>query len=179
MPAISGPDRKGVAMKSKLIAALLGGALALPSLRYAVAQDDDAPEITAEPLKCLSMASIRSTKVVDDSTVLFFHGRGRVYVNRLERECVGLARNDKFTYEVHTGARHARLCVTDSITVLERMGRGFNCGLGLFEEISRDEADVLLAGPNRAVTSTPVELPQNEAPAPPAAENEPSQPLAR
>ncbi len=116
------------------------------------------------------MASIRSTRVVDDQTVLFFHGRGRVYVNRLERECVGLARNGKFTYEVHTGARHARLCETDSITVLERTGRGFNCGLGMFEPISQDEAESFVSGPNRAVTSIPVELPKSDEPAAPVPE---------
>jgi hypothetical protein len=157
-------------MDTKVVVALLAGAVAL-SLASAEAQDGDAAD--EEPLRCLSMASIRSTRVVDDHTVLFFHGRGSVYVNRLERECIGLARNGKFTYEVHTGARHARLCATDSITVLERTGRGFNCGLGSFEPISKEEADSFLLGPNRAVTSTPVELPKpdeaaGEAAAPPA-----------
>jgi hypothetical protein len=162
-------------MDTRSVVALLAGAAVL-SLTSAVAQDGDDAE---EPLRCLSMASIRSTKVVDDQTVLFFHGRGRVYVNRLERECVGLARNGKFTYEIHTGARHARLCATDSITVLERTGRGFNCGLGMFEPISEEEADSFLLGPNRAVTSTPVELPKpNEAAdgAAPAAETPPAPP---
>ena len=81
-----------------------------------------------------------------------------------------LARASKFTYQVQTGARHARLCATDTITVLERTGRGFNCDLGMFEPISREEAESLLAGPNRAVTSEPVELPPDEVPAeePPA-----------
>ena len=116
------------------------------------------------------MASIRSTKIVDDATVLFYHGRGRVYVNRLERQCVGLARENKFTFQVQTGARHSRLCATDTITVLERTSRGFNCDLGMFEPISREEAESLLAGPNRAVTAKPVELPPDEVPAeePPA-----------
>ncbi len=155
-------------MKFTVVVALLGGALALAPLVGAAAPDEEG-ETTAEPLKCLSMASVRSTKIIDDSTVLFFQGRGRVYLNRLERECVGLARNGKFTFQVHTGARHARLCATDTITVLERTGRGFNCGLGLFEEISREEADIFLLGPNRAVTSAPVELPQEAAPAPAAA----------
>jgi hypothetical protein len=158
-------------VNAKAVVALFAGVVTL-SLTGAAAQENEGGD--DEPLRCLSMASIRSTKVVDDSTVLFFHGRGRVYVNRLERECVGLARNDKFTYEVHTGARHARLCVTDSITVLERAGRGFNCGLGLFEEISREEADTFLAGPNRAVTSTPVEAPQSAEPAVSAAQSEPA-----
>lgn len=154
-------------MNARCWSALLAGAIALSSTGAAAQEDEEASE---EPLRCLSMASIRSTKVIDDATVLFFHGRGRVYVNRLERECLGLARYGKFTYEVHTGARHARLCATDSITVLERNGRGFNCGLGMFEPISQDEADGFVVGPNRAVTSTEVELPQQDASAEPAPE---------
>ena len=154
-------------MSSKLLLALLGGALAVALLRGVVAQDDGEKENSGEPLKCLSMASVRSTKIIDDSTVLFCQGRGRVYLNRLERECVGLARNGKFTFQVQTGARHARLCATDSITVLERTGRGFNWRLGSFEEISREQADTFVLGPNRAVTSTPVDLPQDgKSPAP-------------
>jgi hypothetical protein len=160
-------------MKSKFVIALLVGAATLSSTG-ASAQENDAG--ADEPLRCLSMASIRSTKVIDDRTVLFFHGRGNVYVNRLERECVGLLRNGKFTYEVHTGARHVRLCEMDSITVLERTGRGFNCGLGMFESISQDEADSFLVGPNRAVTSTPVELPKSDEPAEPPKPAEPSAP---
>lgn len=152
-----------------LIAWLAGGAMGL-SLMTASAQQG--AEANDEPVRCLSMSSIRSTRVVDDSNVLFFHGRGQVYLNRLERACVGLARYGKFTYEVHTGARHARLCVTDSITVLERTGRGFNCGLGMFEPLSQDRVEIVL-GPNRAVSSRPVELPEKEKPVPPAAEPAP------
>ena len=133
-----------------LAALVIGAATLMP----APAQNSRDPE---EPLRCLSMASIRSTRIVDDRTVLFFHGRGRVYVNRLERECLGLARNGKFTYQVQTGARHTRLCEHDTITVLERTGRGFNCGLGPFEPISREEAEAFSSGPNRAVESAPVE----------------------
>jgi hypothetical protein len=164
-------------MNANFVVALLACVSGVSPTGAAAQDEEGAAE--DEPLRCLSMASIRSTKVVDDQTVLFFHGRGRVYVNRLERECVGLARNGKFTYEIHTGARHARLCATDSITVLERTGRGFNCGLGMFEPISEEEADSFLLGPNRAVTSTPVELPTpNEAAdgAAPAAETPPPAP---
>jgi hypothetical protein len=149
-------------MLAKCLTVLLGAAV-LP-LPGAFAQDETED---AAPVRCLSMASIRSTKIVDDATVLFYHGRGRVYVNRLERQCPGLARESKFTYQVQTGARHSRLCATDTITVLERTGRGFNCDLGMFEPISREEAESLIGGPNRAVTSVPVELPPDE---PPAAE---------
>jgi hypothetical protein len=158
-------------MNAKFVAALLAGAATLSMTRAVTQENEDADD---EPLRCLSMSSIRSTKVIDDQTVLFFQGRGNVYLNRLERECVGLARYGKFTYEIHTGARHARLCVTDSITVLERNGRGFNCGLGMFEPISQDEADHFLVGPNRAVTSIPVELPKADEQAVPSPESPPA-----
>ena len=161
-------------MHAKFVVALLAGAVAW-SLTGAAAQEDES-DADDEPVRCLSMGSIRSTRVVDDRTVLFFHGRGRVYVNRLERECVGLARNGSFTYQVQSGARAARLCSTDSITVLESTGRGFNCGLGMFEPISQEEADSFLLGPNRAVTSTPVEPPKADEAAPPAAEAPPASP---
>lgn len=142
-------------MPAKYSAVLLGAAaLSLPT---AFAQND---ANHSEPARCLSMASVRSTRIVDDGTVLFYHGRGRVYVNRLERQCVGLARENKFTYRVQTGARHSRLCATDTITVIERTGRGFNCDLGMFEPISREQADILLGG--HAVTSVPVEVPPEQ-----------------
>ena len=154
-------------MNARLLVVLLGSVVTSSVTGVAAQKSEDADE---EPLRCLSMASIRSTRVIDDQTVLFFHGRGRVYLNQLERECVGLAHNGKFTFEVQTGARHARLCATDSITVLERTGRGFNCGLGMFEPISNEEADTFVLGPNRAVTSAPVELPKDDEAAAPKGE---------
>jgi hypothetical protein len=154
-------------MNARLVVVLFGGIVTSSLTGVAAQKNEDANE---EPVRCLSMASVRSTRVIDDHTVLFFHGRGRAYLNRLERECVGLARNGKFTFEVQTGARHARLCATDSITVLERTGRGFNCGLGMFEPISDEEADTFVLGPNRAVTSAPVELPKDDDAAAPKGE---------
>jgi hypothetical protein len=157
-------------MTSKCLTALLGGAVAL-SLASASAQDDD--EATDEPLRCLSMNSIRSTKVLDDNRVLFFQARDQVFLNRLDRECLGLTRYGTFTYKVQSGARHARLCSTDSITVLETTGRGLNCGLGLFEPLSPDEVESLVGGPNSAVISVPIDLPPEEQPVEPAPEPAP------
>jgi hypothetical protein len=144
-------------MTRKSLAALLGGVAAL-SLATAAAQDDD--EGSDEPLRCLSMNSIRSTKVVDDARVLFFQARDKIFLNRLDRECLGLARYGTFEYRVQSGARHARLCDTDSITVLETTGRGLNCGLGRFEPLSQEEVESLIVGPNPAVISVPVALPK-------------------
>jgi hypothetical protein len=151
-------------MTVKCLSALLGGVAAL-SLASAAAQDDD--EASDEPLRCLSMNSIRETKVVDDNRVLFFQGGDKAFLNRLDRECLGLARYGAFTYKVQSGARHARLCSTDSITVLEMTGRGLNCGLGMFEPLSLEEAESLVGRPNPAIISVPVELPKEEPPAAP------------
>lgn len=157
-------------MTRNRLTALLGSMAAL-SLGMAAAQDGDDSD---EPVRCVSMNSIRSTKVLDDQRVLFIQSKDKVFLNRLDRECLGLFRNGTFTYKVQSGARHARLCDTDSITVLETTGRGLNCGLGLFEPLSQAEVDNLIAGPRSpGITSAPVELPKEEqtppepAPAPP------------
>ncbi len=160
-------------MTRRCLTAALGGVVAL-SLAGAAAQDDE--EKSDEPLRCLSMTSIRSTIVVDDQRLLFVQAGDRVFLNRLDRECLGLARSGTFTYQVQSGARHARLCSTDSITVLETTGRGFNCGLGLFEPLSQEEADSVVGRPSPAVVSEPVELPKEEEPAAPAPVPEPPPP---
>jgi hypothetical protein len=152
-------------MIRRCLTAVLGGVVAL-ALASAAAQGDE--EEGDEPLRCLSMSSIRSTVVLDDRRVLFVQARDRVFLNRLDRECLGLARSGTFAYKVQSGARHARLCSTDSITVVESTGRGLNCGLGLFEPLSQEEAESIVGGPNRSIVSVPVELPKEEEPAAPA-----------
>ncbi|HEX7236861.1 MAG TPA: hypothetical protein VF405_07865 [Gammaproteobacteria bacterium] len=146
------------------LTALLG--VAVLSLTSAAAQEDD-EETSNEPLRCLSMNSIRSTKVIDDQRVLFLNARDKAFLNRLDRECLGLSRSGTFEYRVQSGARHARLCSTDSITVIEQSGRGLNCGLGMFEPLTPEELESLLGGPNRAIVSVPVEAPKPP-PEPPA-----------
>jgi hypothetical protein len=153
-------------MTRKCMTVLLG--VTALSFASAAAQDDE--DESDEPLRCLSMSSIRSTVVVDDKRVLFIQARDRVFLNRLDRECLGLARSGTFSYKVQSGARHARLCSTDSITVLETSGHGLNCGLGLFEPLSQEEAESVVGGPNPAAVAVPVELPKEEEPAAPAPE---------
>ena len=149
-------------MTRKVLPALLG--VAALSLTSAAAQEGE-EETSDEPLRCLSMNSVRSTKIVDDRRVLFFNARDKVYLNRLDRECLGLLRSGTFEYRVQSGARHARLCSTDSITVLESSGRGLNCGLGMFEPLTQEELESLIGGgPGRAITTAPVELPKEEPP---------------
>ena len=153
-------------MTRKVLPALFGVAV-LSFAGAAAPQEDDEEQASNEPVRCLSMNSIRSTKVLDDSRVLFLNARDKAWLNRLDRECLGLSRSGTFEYRVQSGARHARLCSTDSITVLESTGRGLNCGLGMFEPLSPDQLESLIGGPKPAITSAPVELPK-EPPAEPA-----------
>ena len=146
-------------MHAKFLVALLGGAVGW-SLTGAVAQEDDERRRRTAALPVDGQHPLHENR--RRQTVLFFHGRGRVYVNRLERECVGSCATASSRIKCRA-ARASAVCATDSITVLERTGRGFNCGLGMFEPISQDEADSFLVGPNRAVTSTPVEPPKRRA----------------
>nr|AXL06009.1 hypothetical protein [uncultured bacterium] len=161
-------------MAFRVLPTLLGGVVAL-SLANAAAEEDDEDEASREPLRCLSMNRIRATQVLDNQRVLFFQGRDRVFLNRLDRECLGLARYGTFEYNVKGGAREARLCSTDVITVLEPTGRGLNCELGMFEPLSQAEAESLVSGPSPAVISVPVEPPEPEPDAEPPAEPGPPQ----
>ena len=153
-------------MLARACTAALGGVLGVMIAVAATAAEDD----DAKPKRCVSMGAIRSTKIVDDATVLFYQAGGRIWLNRLDRECVGLTSNGKFTYEVQSGARYVRLCSTDTITVLERAGRGFSCGLGEFEPISVEAADSLLGtrGARPLIEAVPVELPKDDEAAEPA-----------
>ena len=112
----------------------------------AVAQDDDA--IDDESESCLSMNLVRSARAIDDRTILFELRDGRLFLSSLDQECPGLARNNRFSYNLRTGARIPRLCYTDTITVIERSGDGFTCGLGRFQPISVAAAEELQPAPD-------------------------------
>jgi hypothetical protein len=125
---------------------------------------------TVEPLRCISMGSVRTTRIVDDTNILFYRRGGDIYLNTLDRRCVGLSRNGKFTYQVESGARYVRVCSSDTITVLESAGHGFSCGLGDFVPIAEEVALQLLdpssARAPAAIVGEPVELPREEEQAP-------------
>lgn len=136
-------------MPGKRACILWSGALALSASLPAAAQNDDDAERT--PAQCISMGRVRTTTVVDERSILFYLRGGRIYLNILDRTCLGLHRNGTFTYSVQSGARYVRLCDSDTITVLESAGRGFNCGLGEFHPVSELQAEALL-NPNEAVS---------------------------
>lgn len=89
-------------------------------------------EATGEVKRCITLNRIQSTRVLDGQTI-FFKMRGRKhYVNRMDRNCPQLDREERFMYKTSIG----QLCSIDIITVLDSFGRSWaSCGLGKFEEV--------------------------------------------
>jgi hypothetical protein len=108
-----------------------------------------APEAPVEPTpapqagsgeRCISLAAIRSTKVVDDSTIDFTMRDGRVLRNTLPHACPSLGFEEAFTYSTSL----SQLCSTDIITVVLQGGGprlGASCGLGTFVPYTPTKAE--------------------------------------
>lgn len=90
---------------------------------------------TGESESCVFTPRISRTDVIDGQTILFHMGRRDVYMNRLPRNCPGLARERAFTYTI----RGSQLCSLDIIRVIETPAMrmlGAACGLGKFERLA-------------------------------------------
>ena len=98
-----------------------------------------APEVRAvgEPKSCLSTQQIRSTKIIDGSTIDFKMVGGKTFRNTLSHSCPGLRHDDAFSYRTST----SQLCNVDIIRVVENYGgrlqEGVGCGLGKFQQVER------------------------------------------
>lgn len=145
--------------------------LGLLSSGFAVAQDDDfdvdsaaaaIDDIDREPERCIRLAGIDETHIVDDQTILFYMRNDDVYQNVLRQACHGLKRDDGFSYKTLGG----NLCLTDTVTVLRRFGGGLEagrtCGLGPFIRISEEEADLLRHDERPLMNDEAAEAPQDE-----------------
>ena len=98
-----------------------------------------APEVRAvgAPKSCVQISQIRSTKIIDSSTIDFKMAGGKTYRNALPYSCPGLRREDAFSYRTST----SQLCNVDIVRPLENYGGGLHegvgCGLGKFQQIER------------------------------------------
>ncbi|MEQ8233119.1 MAG: hypothetical protein RLW61_07895 [Gammaproteobacteria bacterium] len=94
---------------------------------------------TGERMRCLSLARIRATRVLDERHILFRVGAGTWYLNALPRDCHALDRHDALWLDTRT----PRLCDLDWVRVIEPPAgiapRGPACGLGVFERVERDD----------------------------------------
>jgi hypothetical protein len=124
--------RKSVLVVATL-AALAGGASAGLS-----AKKEPAPvRAVGEPVNCVHLRSIQSTKVIDNSTIDFKMTGGKTYRNSLPYSCSGLKSEESFSYRTSL----SQLCNVDTIRVLHNYGGGLHegagCGLGKFQPIEK------------------------------------------
>jgi hypothetical protein len=128
-----------VVMKNALV---ILGAIGVASSGFAVAyarEKTSAPEVRAvgEPKNCVSTHQIRSTRIIDGSTIDFKMAGGKTYRNTLPYSCPGLRRDDAFSYRTST----SQLCNVDIIRVVENYGgrlqEGAGCGLGKFQAVEK------------------------------------------
>jgi hypothetical protein len=84
---------------------------------------------------CVPIRSIRSTAVVDDSTIDFKMVGGKTLRNHLPLSCPGLKFQDSFSYRTSL----SQLCNVDVIRVVQNYGGGLQegaaCGLGKFQPV--------------------------------------------
>jgi hypothetical protein len=90
-----------------------------------------------EPVNCVSLTHIRSTKIIDNSTIDFRMVGGKTYRNSLPYSCPGLKSEDRFSYKTSL----SRLCNVDVVRVLHdyggRLQEGAGCGLGKFQPVEK------------------------------------------
>ena len=86
-----------------------------------------------EPVNCIPLRSIRSTRVHDDRTIDFETNGRKVYRNVLPNSCPSLGFEERFLYKTSL----SQLCSVDIITVLYSSPptQGASCGLGKFQPV--------------------------------------------
>lgn len=114
------------------------------------ALDSAVTSSAAEAKDCIPLSSIRSTRVLDNSTILFQMNGGETLVNNLPHPCPSLGMEKAFGYETSL----SQLCSTDIIWVVRqtagRPERGASCGLGKFEPyVAPDTTDEAASGATR------------------------------
>ncbi len=105
-------------------------------------------DFDSSPENCVLTDRIRRTEVPDNTSILFHMRGGEVYLNLLPYACPGLAREQRFAYQVN----NRRLCHVDTVTVLDGAGIGLRggatCRLGRFYPLSADQVEELQHGPD-------------------------------
>jgi len=124
------------------------------------AQEEEAPVVDEDAVRCLNLRMVRRTDVVDDRNILFYMRGGDVYHNILPRACSGLAREDRFSYKTSLG----KLCQIDNIRVLYDdpfgLREGISCSLGYFHKISEEDAKALQEGVGKGPEAAPLPMPE-------------------
>lgn len=125
-------------MRKSLLAVSTLAMMAFGATSGMSAKKEPAPvRAVGEPVRCVSLTQIRSTTVVDNSTIDFKMAGGKTYRNSLPHSCPGLKFEDRFSYRTST----SQLCNVDIIRVLNdyggRLSEGVGCGLGKFQPVEK------------------------------------------
>jgi hypothetical protein len=108
-----------------------------------IASGEEIEKAVAKP--CLYQSELRTTKVLDDRTILFTTRHGQTYRNTLPRQCPSMRRGSLLNYAYES----RRLCAGSMFQVLWELGDRrmptFLCPLGIFAPITEDEAQDLIA----------------------------------
>jgi hypothetical protein len=90
---------------------------------------------TGAPVNCISLTTIRESRVRNDRVIDFRTSGKKWYRNTLPYSCPSLGFEEAFSYATSL----SQLCSVDIITVLNRTGghlsRGASCGLGKFQPV--------------------------------------------
>ena len=85
-------------------------------------------DATATKGVCLTSYQVDHTKIVDDSTIIFYMKNGKAWKNTLPHKCNGLKFANGFSYNQ---SNDNQICANlEMITVINQ---GTTCGLGEFE----------------------------------------------
>jgi hypothetical protein len=98
-----------------------------------------------DPVNCVQISQIRSTRVIDDQTIDFQMRNGTILRNTLPNRCPALGFERAFSYRTSI----AQLCNVDIITVVVQGGgpqNGASCGLGMFVPVKPQADDTKAAG---------------------------------
>lgn len=138
---VSGVPMKTAIQRGTACATVAILATILSMASFAADEDDEQLEDDSE--RCISLARIDRTHILDDYNILFYMRGKKVYINKLPRKCPGLRRADSFMYKTSL----SQLCDLDIITALDNIGFGFSrgasCGLGKFYPIDKERAKEL------------------------------------
>lgn len=128
-------------MRKVLSALAISGAMACAIAGGAAisAPDRDGKSVAMQPagnpIDCVNLRQIRSTEIIDDSTIDFKMAGGKILRNKLPYRCPSLKSEDAFSYRTSL----TQLCSIDTIRVLQsyggRLQEGTSCGLGKFQPI--------------------------------------------
>jgi hypothetical protein len=125
-------------MRKSLLAVSTLAVLMLGATSGMTAKKEPAPvRAVGQPVNCVTLTNIRSTKVVDNSTIDFKMTGGKIYRNSLPYSCPGLKFEDRFSYKTSLN----QLCNVDIVRVLHdyggRLTEGAGCGLGKFQPVEK------------------------------------------